>query len=88
MWLRSACAVALIVGSVLASGARAEAVIASLAPPGSQTVAQTATVTPHPRICLALSGGGARGYAHLGVLKELEACMCRSTASRERAWAP
>ncbi|WP_322070312.1 patatin-like phospholipase family protein [Paraburkholderia bannensis] len=28
---------------------------------------------PHrPRICLALSGGGARGYAHIGVLRELE----------------
>lgn len=26
-----------------------------------------------PRICLALSGGGARGYAHIGVLKKLEA---------------
>ncbi|WP_144137963.1 patatin-like phospholipase family protein [Paraburkholderia sp. BCC1884] len=26
-----------------------------------------------PRICLALSGGGARGYAHIGVLKQLEA---------------
>lgn len=26
-----------------------------------------------PRICLALSGGGARGYAHIGVLKALEA---------------
>lgn len=26
----------------------------------------------HPRICLALSGGGARGFAHLGVLKALE----------------
>ncbi|MFX1676321.1 patatin-like phospholipase family protein [Paraburkholderia sp. A2WS-5] len=25
-----------------------------------------------PRICLALSGGGARGYAHIGVLRELE----------------
>ncbi len=25
-----------------------------------------------PRVCLALSGGGARGYAHIGVLKVLE----------------
>lgn len=27
---------------------------------------------PHPRICLALSGGGARGLAHIGVLRVLE----------------
>ena len=25
-----------------------------------------------PRVCMALSGGGARGYAHLGVLRVLE----------------
>ncbi|MCA1323629.1 patatin-like phospholipase family protein [Herbaspirillum sp. alder98] len=31
-----------------------------------------AEARPHPRICLALSGGGARGYAHLGVLQYLE----------------
>ena len=36
--------------------------------------AKTATVEAHgrPRIGLVLSGGGARGYAHLGVLKALE----------------
>lgn len=35
--------------------------------------ADPATAAPHrPRICLALSGGGARGYAHIGVLRELE----------------
>lgn len=28
---------------------------------------------PRPRICLVLSGGGALGFAHLGVLRELEA---------------
>ncbi|WP_167065670.1 patatin-like phospholipase family protein [Burkholderia sp. Ax-1719] len=39
------------------------------APLGAGASAQPA----RPRICLALSGGGARGYAHLGVLKELEA---------------
>ncbi|MFC0351299.1 patatin-like phospholipase family protein [Undibacterium danionis] len=27
----------------------------------------------HPKICLVLSGGGARGFAHIGVLKQLEA---------------
>jgi NTE family protein len=30
------------------------------------------TLTPRPRICLVLSGGGARGAAHVGVLKVLE----------------
>lgn len=29
--------------------------------------------TKPPKICLVLSGGGARGFAHIGVLKELEA---------------
>ena len=31
-----------------------------------------APATKRPRICLALSGGGARGAAHIGVLKVLE----------------
>ncbi len=31
-----------------------------------------AAAPPHPRICLVLSGGGARGMAHIGVLKVLE----------------
>jgi NTE family protein len=30
------------------------------------------TAAAHPRICLVLSGGGARGMAHIGVLKVLE----------------
>lgn len=29
--------------------------------------------TARPKICLVLSGGGARGFAHIGVLKQLEA---------------
>ena len=37
---------------------------------GAKTV--TAEVRGRPRIGLVLSGGGARGYAHLGVLKALE----------------
>src|ERR1700678_3573784 len=32
----------------------------------------TAATAPRPRICLVLSGGGARGMAHIGVLKVLE----------------
>jgi NTE family protein len=55
---------------------RAAAVAAMLcaaSPPAvSQTVAAAAPRHPGPRIGLALSGGGARGLAHLGVLKALE----------------
>ncbi|HKE42963.1 MAG TPA: patatin-like phospholipase family protein [Steroidobacteraceae bacterium] len=34
--------------------------------------ATAASATPRPKICLVLSGGGARGVAHIGVLKVLE----------------
>ena len=37
--------------------------------PGSET---TATQPPRPKIGLVLSGGGARGAAHIGVIKVLE----------------
>ena len=33
---------------------------------------ETQAVAQRPRICLVLSGGGARGAAHVGVLKVLE----------------
>jgi NTE family protein len=51
------------------------AAIASAAQPiaGSERFAIPATSTAHPKIGLVLSGGGARGLAHIGVLKELEA---------------
>src|SRR5450755_2807534 len=39
----------------------------SAAPPDASQTAQV-----RPRICLVLSGGGARGMAHIGVLKVLE----------------
>ncbi len=41
----------------------------SAAPPASDAAAPAGK---RPRICLALSGGGARGAAHIGVLKVLE----------------
>lgn len=44
---------------------------AASAAPGQDTVNDNATST-RPHIGLVLSGGGARGYAHLGVLKALE----------------
>ena len=35
--------------------------------------AQQNTNTPRPKVGLVLSGGGAKGFAHIGVLKVLEA---------------
>nr|WP_237179685.1 patatin-like phospholipase family protein [Paraburkholderia sacchari] len=47
--------------------------IASAGPTAPDAPLAPAATAPHrPRICLALSGGGARGYAHIGVLRELE----------------
>lgn len=57
-YLRSAIAVALFGGIACASPVRAQNVERAPA--------------PHPHIGLALSGGGARGLAHLGVLRALE----------------
>jgi NTE family protein len=45
------------------------AAAADTAPRDSPSIAQPLT---RPRICLVLSGGGARGMAHIGVLKVLE----------------
>ncbi|WP_342129293.1 patatin-like phospholipase family protein [Hydrogenophaga sp. OTU3427] len=42
------------------------------APPPAPTFTPAAD-TPRPRVALVLSGGGARGFAHVGVLKALEA---------------
>src|SRR5690606_23628999 len=42
-----------------------------IASSGATTRADAAAGDP-PRVCLALSGGGARGLAHVGVLKVLE----------------
>lgn len=38
----------------------------------AQEQMNTTTTPKRPKICLALSGGGARGFAHVGVLKKLE----------------
>jgi NTE family protein len=50
--------------TLVASGAWSAAVSAGAATPVADAV--------RPRICLVLSGGGARGMAHIGVLKVLE----------------
>ena len=47
--------------------------LASSTLPVAQAASSEAAATPaHPRICLVLSGGGARGAAHVGVLRVLE----------------
>lgn len=38
----------------------------------AESLTATAPAIKSPKICLALSGGGARGFAHIGVLKVLE----------------
>jgi NTE family protein len=42
------------------------------ADPGANPASATATATPRPRVGLVLAGGGAKGGAHVGVLKVLE----------------
>lgn len=51
--------------------------IAVAAPPQSATpnatsVAPDAAIKPRPKVALVLSGGGARGFAHIGVLRALQ----------------
>ena len=59
-----------LVWSLVATGQWCAAAAAMpAAPSSSQAPAQDLT---RPRICLVLSGGGARGMAHIGVLKILE----------------
>jgi len=45
---------------------------ATLGAPAAATSAASSTPTARPKICLVLSGGGARGAAEVGVLKTLE----------------
>jgi len=54
-----------LTGVLLASCAWAGTVCAQTAAPAAQS-------SSHPRICLVLSGGGARGMAHIGVLRVIE----------------
>ena len=51
-----------------AEPATSEPAITATAQPGS-TAGPSAANSIHPRVCLVLSGGGARGMAHIGVLK-------------------
>ncbi len=77
-------ALALIASGVCNAGGGAAAVTPLPAEPATSEPAITATAQPgstagpsaansiHPRVCLVLSGGGARGMAHIGVLKVIE----------------
>ncbi|WP_229258160.1 patatin-like phospholipase family protein [Duganella margarita] len=40
--------------------------------PNATSIAPDASVKPRPKIALVLSGGGARGFAHIGVLRALQ----------------
>ncbi|WP_439672228.1 Outer membrane protein assembly factor BamA [Cupriavidus necator] len=66
---------ALAAGSVLAAEPASMPTASGIEPPANQAAAATPQVAAgaRPRICLVLSGGGARGAAHIGVLKVLEA---------------
>ena len=69
---RLAAGLALLAGLLMSSrpaGAQGEPGAPSAAPPA---VAASAPDTPRPRVALVLSGGGARGFAHVGVLRVLE----------------
>ena len=48
------------------------ALLTTTVPSSAADVSSSTTAKPRPRIGLVLSGGGARGYAHLGVLQYLE----------------
>ena len=61
--IRSGC-VALILSMLLGAG---NAALAQVAGPATGVIPER-----RPKVCLALSGGGARGAAHIGVLKVLE----------------
>ena len=64
-----ACAVASAAGAQTPSTVQPAAT-----PPQASPFAQPAVTPPaRPKVCLVLSGGGARGAAHIGVLKALEA---------------
>ncbi len=64
---------------------QASRVLASLLM-GLLVLASLVQASPPPRIGLVLGGGGARGFAHLGILAELErlripvACMAGTSA--------
>lgn len=66
-------AAAALLGSLAAPAAVPVAIAAEPAPSSGAAAAAAVPTTPtRPKICLVLSGGGARGAAHIGVLQVLE----------------
>lgn len=61
----------LLLAAATAASAQAAAADATAAPPPTGSAAAAAPA-PRPKVGLVLSGGGARGAAHIGVLKVLE----------------
>ncbi|MEG2803680.1 patatin-like phospholipase family protein [Stenotrophomonas sp.] len=59
-------------GGALATWLGWALLVAAVAPAGAQPSPRPADDADHPRTCLVLGGGGARGAAHIGVLKVLE----------------
>jgi NTE family protein len=55
-----------------AAAALPAAVPAGAVPVSTAPVSTAPTLNTRPRVCLVLSGGGARGIAHVGVIKALE----------------
>ena len=63
---------AIAVAVVLAAFGSASIAWAAPGEPSGQPSGEPAAGAKRPRICLVLSGGGARGAAHVGVIKVLE----------------
>ena len=68
-FLNFAAIIALLALSSCAFGPKPAAPITPVAP----TIEVAKPLPPKPRIALALGGGAARGFAHIGVIKALEA---------------
>lgn len=60
-------------GAMIASGLALSIMLPEIAQAaGAEESGQSAAAVKRPKICLVLSGGGARGAAHVGVIKVLE----------------
>jgi len=68
-WPQRLAGAAIVLAAVLTQSVWAQ----DAAPPAAADAAPAATAAPtRPKVCLVLSGGGARGAAHVGVLKVLQ----------------
>ena len=72
-WIAVLLASSFVAGPLFAQQAPAQAPVATSAMPAKASCGTREPGDTRPRIGLALGGGGARGVAHISVLKELEA---------------